>query len=492
MKTKPWNEKQAEGARRLNENFEYYALAAAQGSGKTWMWLNDIEYQYEKGRIDSVVIVAPKGVHINWIVKEAKQHLSVDWVGDYWSASVGKKRAAEYEKKIQTLDKLLLFTFNTDALNTKKGYELITHIMRSRRATMMIMDESQRIKNPKAKCTEKAISLRKLAVSARIGSGTMMPLGPPDLFSQYEFLKPYGKLLGTTSYRSFVAEFADVLPPDHKIVIAAMERARTRFVPQIYRRDEKGRPMWKNLEKLRKMLRPITYRIRKEDLGLPPQVYENVHFELSASERREYNQILETLRFEHPDGELELLNSLTAQLKLMQASSGFIMRDGQVTTEFDGQSRFSTFKDLYKSLDGQVIVFAVFTEEINRLCEYFEKEGIPAVRYDGAVRDDDRTEAIRAFQAGEAKVFIGQPQAAGLGITLTKGDHVVYYTCNHRAEDRMQSEDRSHRIGREGTVYYWNLIGLGTLDGKIAASNGRKETTMFEILDELNEGGEDD
>ena len=63
----------------------------------------------------------------------------------------------------------------------------------------------------------------------------------------------------------------------------------------------------------------------------------------------------------------------------------------------------------------------------------------------------DAKELLLHFQGKEHRriVFIGQPSAAGMGLTLTASPTIVYYSNDFNAESRVQSEDRIHRLGMD-------------------------------------------
>lgn len=89
------------------------------------------------------------------------------------------------------------------------------------------------------------------------------------------------------------------------------------------------------------------------------------------------------------------------------------------------------------------------------------------VTYYGETRPKEREKAILAFQAGKARFFVGNPQTAGHGLTLTASSHHIYYSNNFSFEMRAQSEDRSHRIGQKKSVTYIDLYTPKTVDEKI-------------------------
>lgn len=482
MKTTPMQH-QVEGQARLDANPEAYALAAEQGTGKTWMILNDAERQFTSGRIDALLVIAPKGVHTNWVRREIPAHLSIDAAAMSWKPPTSKKLKDRFRALLnfRNADHLVVFSINIDAMITEKGFKYCLAFMRRYR-TMLVIDESQRIKNPTAARSKKCHALAPHSTSRRIASGTMIGQGPQDIFSQFEFLQP--GCLGTTSYRAFVAEYADVLPPNHHLVQHAKAKSKKFGNPQIIRRDEEGRPVYKNLDKLNARLQPLMYRVLKKDcLDLPEKIYKVQYFELNRDQRKVYDEVREDLRYEYAEGEMDSYTALTVIGKLRQAAAGFINVDGVAQPITEDNPRLKALMEIIADTEGSVIIWATHRAEIAAIEEALKAAGETTVSYHGGVKDADREDAIDRFQSGDARFFIGHPVAGGTGLTLTRAETAIYYSCDYWLEMRLQSEDRNHRIGTKNNVVYWDLVAEDTIDEKIAAALQSKKAVAGTILD---------
>ena len=108
------------------------------------------------------------------------------------------------------------------------------------------------------------------------------------------------------------------------------------------------------------------------------------------------------------------------------------------------------------------------------------------VQYYGATSSEDRAEAIKKFQDPDSKVrfFIGNPQTAGYGITLTAAGTVVYFSNGYDLEKRLQSEDRAHRIGQKKSVTYVDFIAPKTVDEKIVKALRNKIDIASQVMGE--------
>src|SRR5690606_16905045 len=108
-----------------------------------------------------------------------------------------------------------------------------------------IVDESQRIKNPKAARSKAVHKLAPLAQYRYILSGTPVTNNPADAFSQFEFLE--SGVLGTTSYRAFVAEYTQLVSDDSPMMRRLVQKNPRAAWAQIPERDDTGMPIYRNL-----------------------------------------------------------------------------------------------------------------------------------------------------------------------------------------------------------------------------------------------------
>lgn len=107
---------------------------------------------------------------------------------------------------------------------------------------------------------------------------------------------------------------------------------------------------------------------------------------------------------------------------------------------------------------GRIVCYAGFTASIDRLCNHVAEQGWNYIRVDGrgwtcTFGATSPVEMLKEFQNAESKyekiAFIGHPGSAGMGITLTRSSMLVYLSNTFNAEERIQSEDRCHRLGMD-------------------------------------------
>ena len=397
--------------------------------------------------------------------------------------SVDKLFDKRYHGDVPTLK---ILAINYDALITKDGWKCVQRFIHTCSSIYAVLDESTRIKNPKSKRSQRCMALRPNLAYRRIATGTPASNSPLDVFGQMEFLED--GLLGTTSYRSFVAEYAEIMPDDGHLMRHIQQRqqaisgAASRFKkPQIIARDEAGQPIWRNLAKLQKLLSPHSFRVLKKDcLDLPPKIYQTQYFELDAAHRRLYDTTKKELRITVEE-DLLTFSKLAIITKLQQITSGFL-KIGDETADLDNTQRLDTLLELVEDIDGSVIIWAKFRRELADIAAALRKANYSVVEYHGGTGTKDRELAIDSFQSGEAKFFVGHQKAGGIGLTLTAANTVIYYSNDYSLEDRLQSEDRAHRIGTTKPVVYIDIVALDTIDEHITAALQEKDAVAKTVM----------
>jgi SNF2 family DNA or RNA helicase len=149
-------------------------------------------------------------------------------------------------------------------------------------------------------------------------------------------------------------------------------------------------------------------------------------------------------------------------------------------------------KELHTNPQKKLIVWSAFTKSSNHIAELLSRWGL--VRVDGTNANSEvRQEAILKFQTDpNTRIFLGNPSAAGAGITLTAADTAIYVSISNQAAPYMQSIDRIHRIGQTAkTVRYVLLVSKGTLDQNDVEKLSRKQANQSWILGDPSISGLD-
>ena len=490
-KTKPFRHQLT--ALELMDSKKAYALLMEQGTGKTKCLIDDAARLYGKGQINALIVIAPNGVHRNWIINEIPTHLP-DWVEHHcawWASTMKVAEKKAYEELFQPAQFLRVFTMNIEAVATKKGLEALTKLMRMFN-TYLVLDESSKIKNHQAVRTKNLLKLSNLAKYRRIATGTPVTQSPLDVYTQFAFLDE--EIINIPSYFVFKARYAELVDENSHIMRHIMQRTGARRAPQLVAKDAKGRPMYKNMDELQAKIARYSYRVLKKDcLDLPEKLYQHRYFQLNDQQIDVYKRIIEDLRVEFEGEEPSTMSKLTATLRLQQVTSGFFpLENGKVQVLYDKENpRIEALNEALEEITGKVIIWARFKHDIHAivaaLIEQYGPESV--VTYYGEVSDDDRAANVKAFQENEdVRFFVGNQQAGGTGLTLTAASTVVYYSNDFSLENRLQSEDRAHRIGQKNNVTYIDIEAIGTVDTKIiSALRAKKDVALLITKDPWKE-----
>jgi SNF2 family DNA or RNA helicase len=470
---------------------EYYALLMEQGTGKTKVAIDTSAWLYANGKIDAVLIIAPSGVQRNWVINEIPAHLPDYCNGSSaWYSSSPTKQ--EEKNLCATIDHegLKLVAINIEALATVKGVAFIKKFLMSFR-TMMIVDESSTVKNPKAIRTKNLLKLSIHSCYRRILTGTPVTQGPLDLYTQFSFLD--NQILHTQSYFAFRNRYA---------VMQTMQTAGRSF------QTVTG---YQNVEELTKLIEPHSYRVTKSEcLDLPEKLYSKRYVTLSDNQSHLYKTLKKDIVAEYNGMVMSAPLALTKLLRLQQIVGGFFVPDPDLPVNSEDafdfnytpstkqpvpqaidpiNNRVESLINLLEEVNGKVIIWARFRAEIEIIVRRIGEEfgAAQCVEYHGGIDNERRSDAVLQFQSNNScRFFVGHVQAGGKGLTLHAASTVVYYSNDFSLENRLQSEDRAHRIGQKNHVTYVDMIAEKTLDEKIVKTLRGKKSIADLITGDFN------
>lgn len=337
-----------------------------------------------------------------------------------------------------------------------------------------IFDESSRLKNPGTKRWKAAKHLTDAMREERrnpfiwLMSGSPAPHDPTDWWGQAELACPgFLKERNRNDMRSRIGE------------IEMRQAPAGHMYPHLLRwLDEEVELLHKRLQGL------VLFQLKKDCLDLPDKVYQVIPLEPTAEVKRAAYMLAETAD-----------NPLAALTSCRMLSDGVLKKpDGSFISV--KVPKDDALFDIMETHEDRLIVFAGFTEAVNKICDLVVKAGWQVIRYDGRGLWSTLSglhslkEAERRFQEEDSTpiVWVGQAGAGGMGLTLTRSPTIVYYSNDFNAESRIQSEDRIHRIGTTKATII-DLIHLGTdqlTRDNVMTKRGLQATTMGEILEVLS------
>ncbi|HEY8280827.1 MAG TPA: DEAD/DEAH box helicase [Bdellovibrionota bacterium] len=328
---------------------------------------------------------------------------------------------------------------------------------------MVILDETQVIKNPESQIARAA---HRLKGNFRVAlSGTPVENRLDDLWSQFQFLNP-----GLLWKRSeFLQRFGEAM--------------------------KSGNP--RKIEKLRSRIRPFLLRRKKTDVApeLPPRTEVVLHCDLSEEETAVYRSILVSSRqevLEKLDAGSSVFAALEMLLRLRQACCHPSLVPGSgVEAAFGSAKLMLLMESLEESLDlgHRALIFSQWTSLLDLVELRLKEKSITFSRLDGSTRNRDQV--VSAFQKDDGpQTMLLSLKAGGVGITLTAADHIYILDpwWNPAAED--QAADRAHRIGQQNPVFIHRLVARSSVEDKILQLQKRKRSLADAVLSQADAAAE--
>jgi SNF2 family DNA or RNA helicase len=405
-----------------------------QGLGKTKIGLDLALLWLHQELVDSVLIVTKKSLVKNWRDEiAAHTHL--------------KPRILDQDHQANYL------AFNSPARVYLAHYEVLKSenarlklFLKTRRVGV-ILDESQKIKNPDADVTVAARSLSAGFSRRVIMTGTPIANRPYDIWSQIAFLDE-GKALGED-----FNEFKESLDLTNDLADA----------------PDKVALLEEKLGILYEQIRPFCIRETKASSGivLPEKRIENVYVELAPRQAEIYRQYKEELGAivvksgraiqDDADGILKRL------LRLVQVASNPRLVDSNYAEEPGKLSQLRVILDMVGDNDEKAIVWTSFIDNATWLAKEFDRMNAAVVH--GGRSIDERNAAIAEFKNDrKCRILIATPGAAKEGLTLTVANHAIFYDRSFSLDDYLQAQDRIHRISQTKACLVQNLIARDTID----------------------------
>lgn len=295
----------------------------------------------------------------------------------------------------------------------------------------IVLDESTRIKNPKAQITQLCVAGFRLARHRFVLSGLPAPEGALDFFPQFQFQT--GQFLGVSNYWAFRHRYFVQMGYDW------VPRAGTRALVKA----EVGHR---------------AFSLSRKEAGFYlPKVYERRYVEPTSEQTRLQTKAMKEFALDTKQTNW----TVVVQTWLAQLAGGFA--EGK---HVGGGRKLSELVSLLLGdlLRSRVLVFARFNAELAYLARGLESASIRNHIIDGGTHPEKRQQIVEAFRAGSVDVLLLQIKVARFGLDLSAADAVIYYSNSYSLEDRVQSEDRAIHPQKMEPVLYVDLCTRGTVD----------------------------
>lgn len=414
-----------------------------QGLGKTVEALFAFDRLREQGLVGRALVFAPKNMVLEWV------HDLERFFGAKYRASAVVGDEAEKRAVLNSGADLFVTNFET-AIQLEIR---LRHLLQGEKGRgLVIVDESFFVKNAEAQRAQALRGLRRHAGRCLVLCGTPAPNSALDLVEQFNIADD-GEA------------FRDVrLPADPaaaRDMISATVEARG-----VYIRRLKGAVL----------------------PHLPERTFSQVLLPLPPAQRRLYDGVLagllEDIRAVDDAGfKRNLASFMARRAALLQICSNPAAVDPSFA---EVPAKFAALDGILEDLIGRkgekVVLWSFFTASVDAVCARYTRYN--PVRIDGSISSvADRREAVRRFQDDDdTMLFVGNPAAAGAGLTLHRARYAVYESMSNQAAHYLQSLDRIHRRGQLRPVEYIILLCDETLEKAEYDRLLRKESEAQNLL----------
>lgn len=417
-------------------------LADEMGLGKTLQMIAFLASLDPAEREGPSLVVCPASLILNWADELDKFAPSLTY-------TLVMGPAAEREQQIAAGG-------NKDVWVT--SYELLRQDIEryaSLRFACCILDEAQHIKNQSTLVSKavKRIDCRQRFVM----TGTPIENRLSELWNLFDFLMP-GYLFS------------------HSAFVQKLEK------PAIKSGNEEA------MTKLQRMVQPFLLRRMKKDVlkELPPKIEYIRRISLSEDERKVYFAANTAARNSLAAGDKGKMAVFAALTELRQICCAPGLRFENYTGP---SSKLDACIELCAGMvenGHQILLFSQFTSMLDLIRARLDELGITHFTLQGSTSKEKRAQLVKAFNTGEASVFLISLKAGGTGLNLTAADVVILYDpwWNPAAQD--QAVDRAHRIGQRSSVQVYKLIAKDTIEEKILELQSQKAA----LLDSVTASGE--
>lgn len=382
-----------------------------------------------------VLIVAPKTVLLSWRDEFVSEGL--------WDSRIGF-----YSKKSTGCPDWVLINF--EALKNSELLKL--------HWDAIVIDESTRIKNPKADITKLLIKHSRADHKALL-SGLPNPESLWDLVPQMLFLD--GSFLKCNSFWQF--------------------------------RNAYGYPAGFKWKLFRNVVPVFEYTVaercftlNKQQAGMKcPIVYEKRYIDATAAQKKLYRELDKDFKATVDEKEYSTLWYTVREVWYAQIAGGYFK--GKVLSE----GKVGELLDLVRGefTNKPVVVWFRFVEELASARKKLEAAGIRCSELRGKVPFDKRREALQAFKKGISQVLLVQVQTGLFGLDLSNAAASIYYSCGYSHEHRRQSEERIIHPQKKSPALIIDLVCVGSTDEAILKAQkekGANARRIFELYNIIN------
>ncbi len=424
-------------------------LADDMGLGKTIQTLTLLLKEKEENRANKPsLIIAPTSLMGNWRSENAKFTPELKMLIFH-----GDNRKEDFEN-LEKFD-VIVTTYNLIV----RDYEELIKI----EFYYLILDEAQKIKNPKTKMAQAIKDLNSKHKLCLTGTPMENHLG--EIWSIFDFL-----MSGFLWSQNFFNE-------NFRFPI------------------EKNYNEKKEIQ-LKKRIKPFMLRRKKDDVikELPQktEIIRTIAFEKKQAKLYESVRITMEKKVRDIIKEKGLASShimiLDALLKLRQVCCDPSLLKLKEAEDVKESAKLEATMELIEELieEGRkIILFSQFSSMLSIIEDNIKAKNILYAKLTGSTTK--REEVIEKFKNKDTKIFLISLKAGGVGLNLIEADTVIHYDPWWNPATEEQATDRAYRIGQDKPIFVYKMVIEGTIEEKILALQDKKRKLADAIIDNSKE-----
>ena len=429
------------------------ALLMDPGTGKTRTAIEFVHLR--RRRIDHVVWFCPVSLK-ETIQYEVLKHTDLD---EYLVYQFNEKTTE------RSLPKALFYIIGIESISSSTRVAIIANGLITTNS-FVIVDESIYIKGHRSLRSKRLTTMARKARYRMILTGTPLTQGVVDLYSQMRFLSP--KILGYNSFYSFAANHLEYSDKYKGMIIRSH-----------------------NTDLLAAKINPYSYQVTKDEcMDLPSKIHDRRYFSMTDEQRHYYESAKEKIWLEaeaRGDDGFDSYFIFRLFMALQQIVSGFWNWHGH------------TIKISHRRLDALTGSLESFSanEKVIIWCKYHysvcgviqmltEQHGAESVaQFHGLVGEAKRNRELDRFRQ-ESRFLVATQASGGHGLTLIESCYAVFYENGFKYSERLQAEDRQHRIGQTRRPTYVDLTCRNSIDERIMRAIDEKSDLVQEFRRKVN------
>lgn len=345
------------------------------------------------------------------------------------------------------------------------NYEALTRMPELLRCDwpLVVYDECHRVKGPTSKISKYAREKLRARAGMRMGlSGTPLPQGLIDAYGVYSAI--HRDVFSIDYWTHFKHRYAI---PHPRIRHAIAD--------------------WRDKDALQAAMARWTTSCRMADV-LPDYMApadEWLMVELEPRTTTSYVALERDMLAAVDAGTITAANALVKALRLQQLASGIAAIDGRETATRISSEKLNALTGLLEDVaqDEPVVVFAVFTPDLDAMADVAKKLGRPLFFVRGG-RDEER-EFHESAARGEGPIIALQIQAGSEGIDLSESRYCVFLSTGYSSARYRQARARLQGAAQKRHVTFWHIGATGTIDTDIADALARKREFEDALLERM-------